>query len=598
MQTRNTVLMALALVAISAFVYFYEIRGREAREEAERVDGLLVLFEGDEVTGLTLTTEDGTVTATKQEADWQITAPASVPADANALDALVEAAVTAQQQRIIVEGAEDLEPFGLDTPFISLVIERGDLESLEIHIGNETPVGGSAYAAVDDSGTVYAGPAALRNSLNKSLFDLRDRSVMTFDSTTINRVELESTDLTAALNREDGGWSAEAPFAGRADASAVDSMLRAVSSADAAAFASDAVADGSLEEFGLNEPYMIATFRGADDSSFALRIGGESTDPEGFYAMREGGDSVFVVATDLLDDFPSDAAALRNRQVVPVDRQRVAEITIERPGQSTLQVARMGTEWSITQPSAAQADAAAVSRLLSGLVGLRADDFGSAGNASTATIRVGLRDAGADAEPIAETMTIAVGSRSTQPGDDEGSEPTEVIAMTPAGGDAAFLVAAAELDAVLVDLFDIRDKTLVEFTPDTLESLDVTGPDGTQTRFTRGDESWTLEGGDLGDNDVADILWDLNYLSMVSVVREWSDAAPDLDEFGLASPRFHVIARDGNGIVADVRIGAEVDGDGATATSTYALIGEQRAVYEISATLADVLGTFLEGLGS
>ena len=52
----------------------------------------------------------------------------------------------------------------------------------------------------------------------------------------MNRVELSGSDLTAALNREDGGWTAETPFAGRADADSVDGMLRAVSSADAEAF--------------------------------------------------------------------------------------------------------------------------------------------------------------------------------------------------------------------------------------------------------------------------------------------------------------------------------------------------------------------------
>jgi hypothetical protein len=594
MQTRNTLIMAGVLVAISVFVYFYEIQGRDVREEAERLEGLLVVLDAADVTGLTLTNGSGTVEAVKSDATWRIVAPVETAADDIALEAIVEAIAGAERQRLVVEGAEDLAPFGLAEPFATVVFARGDAPPVRVSAGKETPVGGSAYAAIDDSGDVYSALLALRTSLDKSLFDLRDRSVMNFNSGDINRVELRRNGLNAVLNRSDSGWIADAPFSGSADAQSVNSLLSTLTSADAAAFVTDTADEAALAAHGLDAPRLTATLRSADDASHELIVGNEATEPAGYYAMRTGGTAIFVIESALLDEIPASAAALRDRQVLHVDRQQLAEITIERAGEPTLQLRRDGVEWSITQPQVLDADDTAMSRLLSGITELRAEDFAAAGNASTATLRLGLRAPGSDNTAPAEILSVAIGDRSSAtPSDDAEAEAIAVLAVTPDGSDTAFLVPATDLDGVLVDLFAIRAKTLVEFVPEELQSLVVSSVDTTHT-FTRSGEEWTVDTGDLGDIDVADVLWDLNYLNMDGVAHEWTGAMPDLTAYGLQAPRYRVVASDANGVVADVQIGAETAAEGAT--QVYALVDDQSSVYEIGTALADVLAALLENL--
>jgi len=594
MQTRNTLVMAVVLVAISAFVYFYEIRGRDARAEVERLETLLTAVDATEVTGVTLTNAHGTVEAVKTDATWRIVAPVAVAANSSAFEELLEAVTGASKQRVVVEGAKDLEPFGLVEPFATVVLKSGDTELARIQSGNETPVGGSAYATVGDSGDVVSTLAALRTVLDKSLFDLRDRGIMSFDSTAIGRVEFERDGLNAVLQRSDTGWAAEAPFSGSADSESVNGLLRVLNGAEARAFVTDAAPDAvTLANHGLDTPQITATLRGADDASYKLLIGAAASEPDGFYAMREGGDSIFVVGADLLDDIPSDASTLRDRQVLAVNRQRIAEITIDRSGEPSLQLARQGVNWLITEPQSIVPDVAAISRLLGALTDLRAEDFGRSSGASTATVRVGLRDPGADDEPIAEIVEIAIGARSSITPDPEG-DAIDVIAVTPSGSSTAFLVPADALDGILVDLFDLRSKTLVEFTPESLETVMLSTATGGSFTLTKSGETWASDVGDLGETDVSDVLWDLNYLNMEAVMREWTGAAPDLSEFGLDSPRLHVVASDADGVVADVRIGSET----ADAAAVYAMIGEQNAVYQISPALADVLAALVERLGS
>jgi len=601
MQTRNTLLMAVVLVAISAFVYFYEIRGKADREEAARQETLLLSFESEDVSGLSVTTAEGTVSATKSDGTWRITAPVDVAADSTAIQTIVDNVSKATHQRLVVEAAEDLAPFGLTEPIATLVIERTSGEPLRLALGKDTPVGTNVYATVGDGKNVYSTMSALRDDVAKTLFDLRDRAVMSFDENTIERLEFQLDGVDAALRRDSDGWTAEAPFAGSADAETVEDLIAALGSAEAVAFVMDtAPDDATLAEYGLDAPRTSATLHAGGGARYGLLVGAAATEPAGFYAMVEGGASIFVVAADLLDDFPVDAVALRDKQVLHVSRQRLAEITIERSGNPALQLVRQGTDWSISRPRPIDADASALSGILSALTDLRAEGFGPADDASTATIRVGLRDPGADATAIEETLEIAVGSRTTVvPFDDRGDEDAEaidVLPVTPAGSDTAFLVPADDLQDLLVDLFAVRAKTLVEFTPDDLQTLEVSGTSGAVYTLSRNDDEWTADAGELGETAVADLLWDLNYLAMEGVAQEWDDAAPDLSTYGLAPPRYRIVARDANGVVTDVRIGGELPVDGEASTRVYAMVDGQPAVFEVTVALADLLASLLDGL--
>ena len=113
MNPRNTGLLLVATLLLGGFVYFYEIRGRAEREEEERQAELLVHFETEQVTGLEVETDEGTVRATRSDGEWSIVAPLAVPADGSAIDALVDRLQGATHERMVVEAAEDMAHTGL-----------------------------------------------------------------------------------------------------------------------------------------------------------------------------------------------------------------------------------------------------------------------------------------------------------------------------------------------------------------------------------------------------------------------------------------------------------------------------------------------------
>jgi hypothetical protein len=349
-------------------------------------------------------------------------------------------------------------------------------------------------------------------------------------------------------------------------------------------------------------PGTAVTLHGSDDARYGLIVGNAATEPDGFYAMVEGGSSVLVIAADLLDDVPANAGVLRDKQVLHLSRERLAEITIERNGDPTLQLVRRGTDWSISQPRPIDADATALSGIISTLTDLRAEGFSGAGDNSTATIRIGLRAADSDADAVAETLEIAIGRQTTvipfDERDDEDAEAIDAFPVTATGSDTAYLVPVEDLEDLLVDLFAVRAKTLVEFSPEDLQTLVVTAADGTPHTLSRDGDEWTADAGELGETDVTDLLWDLNYLTMEAVEQEWDGAAPDLSQYGLSPARFRVVAAGSNGVIVDVRVGNEIATDDEAPTRVYAMVDDRPAVFEITVALADLLAGLLESLGS
>lgn len=591
MHTRNTIIMAVLFVLLAGFVYFYEIRGRAEREEAERQAELLAVFEPDQVASLTIDNGGERVVATRVDGSWTITEPRPVEADGEALDTLVDNLHRATHERLVSEATEDLAPFGLAEPTTAVTVTLADGGSHTVAVGNDTPVGPNVYVTTG-TGNVYSAARGLRGQLAKTLLDVRDRSVLEFDTTEVRRLEIGHSDYRAALAfdpaaGDDGGWSIEEPFAGRADADTVEDVLTALADAEVEAFIrEDRPDETALAEYGLARPSMTIGITTGGDSRARLLVGSESSEPAGRYAMRDGGDSVFVIPAETVADVPAEAGGFRDREVVDLPRERVRAIELTGSDPSVrLERHESDTGWDIVAPRALTADASAVSRLLSTLQDLRAEQFADrfAGDRML-VVRLELENG--------DPLEIAVGSERSSmvplgAGDD--AEPVDVRTVTSSDGDTIYWVAADELDELTLELLDLRERTLVEFTQTDLTGVEVVA-EGTTWTLSGDGESWTLDGDAVEGAAVDDLLWELNYLRMEAVAAE--PAPAELASWGLAPPRYRVTATTADGAVAEVSVGDETD----SGERFFVQVAGHDGVYEVGPGLADTLSELVEVL--
>ncbi|MFQ5418456.1 MAG: DUF4340 domain-containing protein, partial [Myxococcota bacterium] len=315
MNPKTTGLLFLAAAALAAFVYFYEIRGEEGRRAADEAEERV--FAGiveDDITAIALDTADGApVRAVRAEGAWRLVEPLSFPADAFAFDAMASALVEISRETSIEE-AQAPAVYGLDDDRREIDFEAGGaLHSLRL--GDAAPVGSNTYASADGRPDVYVVPTYRVNAFKKTLADLRDKRLLSFDREAVDRIDVHWPGEHVELEKGEDGWRMLRPQGLLADQETVANLLSDLSFLRANGFEDDPPAD---DVSGLDAPAFAVTLSGGGEGDgepfeVALAIGSR---PDGDERLaRTIHPSLYRLAADRVTDLPTEVAAYRFKQL-------------------------------------------------------------------------------------------------------------------------------------------------------------------------------------------------------------------------------------------------------------------------------------------
>jgi hypothetical protein len=369
MKPRNTLLLALVVAAVAAFVWFYEIEGGAERTKQE--EAAKRLFPGvtvEQIQSIELLTEDGTTARLERAGDegWKLVAPLAAPADRFAADG-VASTLAELAPEATFDTPEPLASYGLeDEPVVRF--RAGD-QDYALRLGNTAPVGGNLYATDAEGKKVVTLASWRKNALQKSVKQLRDGRVLDFDRAQVKGITLASGDGRVVLAKGEGGWRIAEPVDAKADADAVDGLL-----SDLTYLRADEFVDGpgSDAELGLDAPWLSAELTLESGGPAALAVGAERSDRR---VVRGTAGRVFEIATTRLDSLPRKLSAYRFKELSGFESENAVsfELRFEEPG--TEPVTLRGTNgeegWS-TEPEAMEPGKA--SGLVSELSALRAEE--------------------------------------------------------------------------------------------------------------------------------------------------------------------------------------------------------------------------------
>ncbi len=392
MNPRTTGLLLLVAAALGAFVYFYEVRGGEQRKEAEQsAKRLFPGVQGTEVSFLSLTTTDGkTARAERKEGAWQLVEPLAFPGDAVNLDGIA-ASLADLASETEIESPQAAAIYGIDAT--SRIVRFGAAgKDYVLHVGKKAPVGSSTYVATGEQPSrIVTIPTYRATNLERSLDDLRDRRVVSFDRSTITSIEARWPEGHVKLERGDGGWKLLEPLAGPADEATIDTLLSNLGYLRADSFED---APGPDAKTGLDQPVFAVTLSGKAGAeggappTFQLAIGAEEG---GKRLVRSQQPSLYRVAAQRLDDFPRTLAAYRFKELshfVATDARSV-ELTLRDEGGATLdEKIEHGDAGWVGSPEAVDPGKAA--RLVSELARLRGSDIVSENASDAELAKLGL----------------------------------------------------------------------------------------------------------------------------------------------------------------------------------------------------------------
>jgi len=306
---------------------------------------------------------------------WRITSPTPLPADQSAVSSLLGTFSSLSSERLVEEKASNLVPYGLNAPKLEIDLSEKDNKTQKLLLGDETPAGNGIYAKLDGDPRVFTIPKYDKTSIDKNANDLRDKRLLTVDSDKISQVDLIAKKQEIAFGRNKDEWQIVKPRPLRADGTAVDELVRALTDAKMELDASDDTKkDASL--FSAAAPVATAKVT-AESGTQELQVRKNKAD---YYAKSSVVEGVYKVPSALGQALDKNLDDFRNKKLFDLGSDDPNKIEIRDVTKSYF-LTRSGEDW--WSGSAKKMDAGAVQELVDKLRDLSASKFVDSGFATT-----------------------------------------------------------------------------------------------------------------------------------------------------------------------------------------------------------------------
>ena len=231
-------LIALVILAATwgAFTYYDKHKAVEkARRSTASNQEKILPLDAEHIQSITFKPRDGDAfTCSRQDGKWTVTDPRKLAVDQGNFSSVLNSLTTATIDQVVDSKPSNLKDFGLDSPAYTLdITTNAKPESLTLLLGDDTPTSGGVYAKVSGNPRVFTLESYLKSSLEKKLFDLRDRQAVTLKADQLQKiaVEYKGTNWTLEKNPE-GVWDLQLPPPVRADRFTVDGLGEPVARPD------------------------------------------------------------------------------------------------------------------------------------------------------------------------------------------------------------------------------------------------------------------------------------------------------------------------------------------------------------------------------
>ena len=575
MRWQTSAGLAVLLVLVGGFYYVYEVRMAPDRERAESRKGRVFSAEPAEVVTVELKRPDDTVTLKREGDAWRVTTPVTARGNRGTIDDTLTTILTAKMDREIEAAPASLADFGLEKPAAQVLMTLKDGRQLGLDLGAKSPTGVWVYAREQGKPAVFVLSESVLRDSTRPVADFRDRTILAFQRADVTGVDVVTDAETIALEpTADNKWRITRPVALAADTSEVNDLLEKLSTATVKEFVVEA--PRSREPYGLERPLRVTVHTGKDKerASRTLLVGRLDAGKKGLYAMREGESSVLLLPEEIAKLVPRNVAAVRNKQLVEFERDRITRIDLQSPkGAITLARDKDKDRWTITAPEALPADQVEAGALLSRLRELRAQGFLSDDASavprflSRAAVKVTLGEQGG------ATTTVLLAPSPER----RGGQPSAYAAVADKG--PVVLVDAKALDDLARSVNDLRDHSLFSAVePKDIKRLRVSTGGQTAVVERTGEADWKLvepTKGAARASRVDDVVYSVRALRWKEIVSPGGD---DAARYGLDTPSMEVVFfKSDGGELARLVVGKR-EGDRA-----YVRTGTGQAIYAVDA---------------
>jgi hypothetical protein len=373
MKLNRVLIYVGVLVALAGYIFIVEVKIKGTKKAAEEKAEQIVEIAKDDIESFELNSkEHGPIVVEKIAGKWLLTSPAKCKADEPAVNTLLKSITDGKREKLIKEKDVDWKEFGFDQPELALTVRTKE-KATKIVFGGPNPSKQSFYVRVGDNPELLLAADALKNAVNKSAFDLRDKSVVTISPEDVDRVVITAGEKQTEFSRDSAKkWVTAKPEKMRVKASAMESAVFGVAGLRAKKIIDLPAKEG--DPYGLDRPEIDVTLSG-DKLTQTLLIGkaveaepektkaGHDPSPDR-YARVKDRDLVYVVEGRMIKNLPSDPEKIRDRSILALEPADVDKVEITLNGETWAMSRGAGTKWDLEQPEKREVDAWRASSLV------------------------------------------------------------------------------------------------------------------------------------------------------------------------------------------------------------------------------------------
>ncbi|MEO8259305.1 MAG: DUF4340 domain-containing protein [Acidobacteriota bacterium] len=376
---RSTLALVVVLGGLAAYIYF--VTWKTPAEPASKLEKVFSGLQADKIDEVKVTSDKGEVSTLKKDnGTWQLVAPVAAKADEAEASAIATALGQVEIVRVIDENPTDLKDYGLATPRIAVDFKgTGDKDYRRLLIGEKSPTGADLFAKRNDEKKVFLIAAAPESTLNKSTFELRDKTVLAFERDKVDAVSVGAGGKTLELTKDNTDWKITQPLQARADYGSVEGLIGRLQTAGMKTIVSENPSANDLKQYGLDKPAATVDLK-LGSARATLAVGGKAADNT-VYARDASKPMVVTIDSALADELKKGADEYRRKDLFEFRPYNATRVEITRDTQTVAFEKTKGTgenaeeKWRRVSPTAGDVDKDKVDSLLSRLSNMRAASF-------------------------------------------------------------------------------------------------------------------------------------------------------------------------------------------------------------------------------
>jgi hypothetical protein len=382
MKIRSLLVATFALLVLVGILYWSDHRSpsEDSSKTSPNTAPTILKLDQTTITGLELKTKnaDPIVLRKNNSGTWQITQPETLNADESSVSGVISSLASLDSERLVDNKPSDLKQYGLDSPGFEADITEKDNKTQRLLLGDDTPTGNGVYAMLAGDPRVFTIASYKKNSIDKSLNDLRDMRLITISADRVSRIELvrKSEEIEFGRDKNNDEWQILKPQPVRADSVQVGELVGKVTDAKMDLSGSAAEAKESAAAFAKGTP--VATVRLTDPSGIQQLQVRKSKDA--YYATSSAVEGAYKIGADLAQALDKGSDDFRNKKLFDFGFSEPSKIEM-RNGSTTSVLTRSGSDW---WSSGKKMDAEAVQSYISSLRELSAGKFVDSGFANPA----------------------------------------------------------------------------------------------------------------------------------------------------------------------------------------------------------------------